>query len=380
MWSAMGLKNILKVHYFLHMIFIFFILISIISTYPVIGDNSTEEFKVTAKPEVLPYPYSRGSAVWVPEQEAIYIFGGRNKTEMLDGIMKYAPNNDELTFLETRLPTVLMGSTSVYDGQYIYIFGGKDYDGFYDTIQRFDPETELLVNMTARLPNPTVGAAAVWTGQYIYFFGGSWGGVLPHKFDSILRYDPELDNITIMNSTLTYGRSGLAATWDGEFIYVVGGSDGKQYSNEVFKYNPDTDSLTPLPGKLPTGRVHIQAEFHKGSIYIFGGRNGPTEFYDQILEYDLKTNEIEILDESLPKPSELRMHAYDGEKIYIIGGFSGATDLQQFAVFDPDADESESSILICPPDDSQQVMVVFTVVIIIVFIIILKRFSRARRE
>jgi N-acetylneuraminic acid mutarotase len=376
----MDLKRVLKNNRLLPVTIVIIIFISIIISNPVLSTSSPDAYNVTSKPEVLPYPYSRGSAVWVPEQEAVYIFGGRNKTAMLDRIMKYTPNDDKLTILDTRLPTVLMGSTSVYNGQYVYTFGGKDYDDFYNTILRFDPETETLINMSARLPNPTVGASAVWTGESIFFFGGSWGGVLPHKFDTILRFDPELDNITVMDSTLTYGRSGLAATWDGEFIYVVGGSDGKLYSNEVFKYDPKTDDITALPGKLPTGRVHIQAEYHKGSIYIFGGRGTPTEIYDHIIKYDLETNEVDILDETLPNPSELRMHAFDGKNIYIIGGFAGATDLQQFVVFDPDAEEPETSVLICPPDDSQLVSVVFTVVIIIVFIILLKRFSKSRRE
>ena len=131
-----------------------------------------------------------------------------------------------------------MGTTSIFDGKHIYIFGGRDFDDFYDSILRFDPKTEEITTMKAKLPEPTVGAAAVWTGEYIYFFGGSWGGILPKKYDRILRYDPEKDNITTMNSTLTYGRSGLAATFDGESIYVIGGSDGKQFSRDVFKYFP----------------------------------------------------------------------------------------------------------------------------------------------
>ena len=296
--------------------------------------------------------------------------------------MKYTPSNGEITILETRLPTVLMGSTAINDGNHIYIFGGKDYDDFYDTILCFDPETETLTNMTAKLPNPTVGAAAVWTGKFIYFFGGSWGGILPHKFDTILKYDPVKDNLTVMNTTLTYGRSGLAATWDGEYVYIIGGSDGKQYSNEVFKYNPMNDTLITLTGKLITGRTHIKAQYHNGSIYIFGGKSAPTIFYDQIMEYDLKTNTVKTIEQKLPNPSEIRMHAYDGENIYIIGGFAGAADLQQFAIFHPDttATETETSSLICPPDDSSQNSIVFIAIAIIIIILVLRRHYKKRRN
>jgi N-acetylneuraminic acid mutarotase len=176
-----------------------------------IGDDVESKPELETSSDTLPYPLSRGSAVWIEEQQSIYIFGGRNETEILDSIMKYSPKNDKLEILKTRLPTVLMGSTAVFNGKYVYIFGGKDYDDFYDTILRFDPKTEKITNMTAHLPNPTVGAAAVWTGEYIYFFGGSWGATIPEKYDSILKYDPINDNITIMNSRLTFGRSGLAA-------------------------------------------------------------------------------------------------------------------------------------------------------------------------
>jgi len=230
--------------------------------YPRILAVEKGEYVVESRGDLLPYPFSRGSAVWV--EDSIYIFGGRNETDMLDRIMKYTPSANKLEFLTTKLPTVLMGSTAVYNGKYVYIFGGKDYDKFYDSILRFDPASETIVNMTAHLPNPTVGGAAAWDGSNIYFFGGSWGGILPQKFDSILRYDTKRDNITIMNSTLTYGRSGLAATVVGQDIYVIGGSDGSNYSAEIFKYLPENDELIILPAKLPTGRKHIQAEFHIG--------------------------------------------------------------------------------------------------------------------
>jgi N-acetylneuraminic acid mutarotase len=327
--------------------------------------------------EILPYPISRGSAVWVEEQNAIYIFGGRNETDMLDSIMKYTPSNKKITFLDTKLPTVLMGSTAVYDGNYIYIFGGKDYDDFYDTIQRFDPKTEKLQNMSAHLPNPTVGAAAVWTGDHIYFFGGCWGGLVPHKFDSILRYDPTRDNLTIMNSKLTFGRSGLAATWDGGHIYIIGGSDGKLYSDEVFKYSPDNDTLVTLPGKLPTGRLHIQAEYYDGAIYIFGGRGTPTKVYNQILKYDLVTDEVEVLDEKLSSPSELRMHAYDNKNIYIIGGFSGPNDINQFTIFTP-GDTDNEILAICPPvNNYEPILIIF---LILFFIIAITLYNKYRNK
>ncbi len=342
--------------------------------------ESKLDYNVDSTDKLLPYPFSRGSAVWVPEQKAIYIFGGRNETEMLDTIMKYTSGDDKLIILDTKLPTVLMGSTAVYNGQFIFIFGGKDYDDFYDTIQRFDPKTQTITNMTARLPNPTVGAAAIWTGKYIYFFGGSWGGMLPNKFDSILRYDPIRDNITVMNSTLTYGRSGLAAAWDGQFIYIIGGSDGKLYSDEVFRYSPENDNLTLLPGKLPSGRLHIQAEYHEGCIYIFGGCGAPTLFYDQILKYDLERNNVEILDVKLPNRSELRMHAYDGENIYIIGGFAGAKDLNQFVKFNSTPKTTETSTAICPPQNPvESIVLIFVILIFIIIVTIINNYRKNRK-
>jgi len=363
------------------LIIILLLAIFIISFLPptVFAQESEINHKIETRTDILPYPFSRGSAVWVAEQKSIFILGGRNDTAMLDRIMKYTPITNKLEFLSTRLPNVIMGTTSVYDGKHIYIFGGRDYDDFSDSILRFDPKTEILTNMTAKLPKPTVGAAGVWTGEYIYFFGGCWGGIEPQKFDNVLRYDPIKDNITVMNSKLTYGRSGLAATWDGNSIYIIGGSDGKEDSDEVFRYFPDNDTLITLPGKLPSGRLHIQAELHNGSLYIFGGRGAPTILYDQILRYDLESNEVKILKEKLPDPSEFRMHAYDGQNIYIVGGFNSTkADFNQFVIFTPDTQPADGASVYCPPDN--QYSYVGIALAIIAFVVIMTLVDRYRRK
>ncbi len=341
------------------------------------------KFELENRTDILPYPYSRGSAVWVDEQESIYIFSGRNETAKLDRIMKYTPRTDQITILQTKLPTELMGTTAVYDGSHVYIFGGWGYEEFNDTILQFDPKTEKVSTMNAHLPKPTVGAAAVWTGEYIYFTGGSWGGNKtegPGKFDTILRYDTAKDEITVMNSTLPYGRSGLAAAWDGEFMYLVGGSDGKNYSAKVFKYEPETDTLTLLDGRLPSGRKHTQVEVHNGSLYIFGGRGGPTVLYDEIIRYDLRTDNVQILDQKLPTSSEFRMHAYDGENIYIIGGFSGPKDFNQFIKFTPDSEPTKLSCAICPISPEVEVLVIIVLILAAVITLTLINDHRSKRK
>jgi len=361
---------------------IFFVLICfstlVLLPFENIAQTSGPEVILKNSSEILPYPFSRGSAVWVEEQDCVYIFGGRNETEILDRIMKYTPSTGNLEILDTHLPTVLMGSTAVYDGKFVYIFGGKDFDDFYDTILKFDPLTGTVTNMTAKLPNPTVGGAAVWTGRYIYFFGGCWGGILHQKFDTVLRYDPTKDNITLLNSTLPYGRSGLAATWDGQYIYVIGGSDGKQFSDEVYKYSPYNDTLTTLPGKLPIGRTHIQAIYHNGSIFIFGGCSAPTELLDQVVKYDLGTNEVTVLEVKLAMTSEFRMHAYDGENIYIIGGFDGPKNINQFITFVPESDSQLEPGPICPQENEYES--IGFILLIVGFVIVIVLYNKYKKK
>ncbi len=375
----MRVKSVLKYSFILMIILMFYLSIFSISYFSAQSNNANQVHKLETRVDVLPYPLSRGAAVWV--DDSIYIFGGRNETDMLDRIMKYTPSNNQLGILDTHLPTVLMGSTAVYDGEYIYILGGKDYDKFYQSILRFDPKTNIIKNMTSLLPKPTVGAAAVWTGEYIYFFGGCWGGIEPQKFDTIIKYDPTIGNITILGSKLPYGRSGLAATWDGEFIYLIGGSDGKQYSADVYRYSPKNDTLETLPGKLPTGRLHIQAEFHNGSLYIFGGRGAPTVLYDQIVRYDLDTDKVEILKPKLTNPTEFRMHTYDGKNIYLIGGFNSTKeDINQFIIFTPGAESTNGPRAYCPPDESQNYIGIILLILIFVVAIILNFWHMGKKK
>jgi hypothetical protein len=72
------------------------------------------------------------------------------------------------------------------------------------------------------------------------------------------------------------------------------------------------------------------------------------------------------------------MHAYDGDTIYLIGGFNGAKDINQFIRFRPETSPFVCGTGVCPPGISNEV--IWAILLILAFILILTLFKNYKRR
>lgn len=126
-------------------------------------------------------------------------------------------------------------------------------------------------------------------------------------------------------------RAGAAATQVGDYIYVIGGVDGRQFlaSVEYARINAD-GSLSPwrLTSALPAPRGFMSAVAHDGAIYVAGGGAGDHggTLYRSVLrssvQKDGSLGPWEALSE-MQLPRRCVKLFVSGQKIFAVGGFGG---------------------------------------------------------
>jgi len=175
-------------------------------------------------------------------------------------------------------------------------------------ISSFVSAQEQLNIMNAALPSPrsALSCAFSLTADKIYCFGGNIGSGV--DLDQILEYNHLNDSLIIKSSTLPISRHGLACveSFVNNKIYCFGGSlaGGSVFSNQILEYNPQLDTINIMSTTLPFGRyIHSCAESSiTNKIYCFGGYTGGVGAVNQIIEYNPANNSLAIKNAVLPTP------------------------------------------------------------------------------
>lgn len=113
----------------------------------------------------------------------------------------------------------------------------------------------------------------------------------------------------------------------GDFLYIFGGYDGTQRTNDFFKYNFITNEwseiITNTPSPLPRDR-HSGVIYEK-YIYIFGGYDGVNRVND-LYRFDTENNiweEIISLGGNKPSPRHSHSAIIYKDHMYIFAGYDG---------------------------------------------------------
>jgi len=100
-------------------------------------------------------------------------------------------------------------------------------------------------------------------------------------------------------------------------IYVIGGTDGVSYFNEVLEYDPLLDTWT-RKADMPSPRSGLAVTVWNGKIYALGGINSD-DILDKNEAYDPSLNVWASLAPAPEPHYEITAHAIDG-KIFMLGG------------------------------------------------------------
>jgi hypothetical protein len=171
------------------------------------------------------------------------------------------------------------------------------------------------------------GLSAVTVGDSIYLFGGDTWDEKVGITNTLLRFDTRTQSFTKVQTKGTMPRIKItSAIFDGTDVYLFGGFTPQGLSDQIIRFNPKTAELEVLtpPAVLPSPRGRTAAFFDGRYAWILGGNIGsfkPTGYLDEIVRFDPKTHEVKLMNEKLPFPVANRIGVvYDSKTAYLPGG------------------------------------------------------------
>ena len=287
-----------------------------------------------------PLPNVRfGHVVAVANGKLHAIGGSSTGSDYLSLNSQYDPESDTWTE-KAPMPTArLAAAVAVVDG-IIYVIGGGGYAGTLATVEAYDPIADTWTARRSTLMS-RVSFAASEAGGIIYAFGGRGNRM------QVEAYDPAADAWAIVAHMPTASTHFHAATLR-DSIYLVGGSDGINYSSSVLAFTPKPNAgseavlcptlQTTSRTTMPTKRSNMTVGAIDGIIYVVGGYEfsgylAVNEAYDPLA--DTWTTKA-----PLPAPRETRgsNNAVLDGKLYMIGGNASGKCSSLNEVYDPATD------------------------------------------
>jgi hypothetical protein len=120
---------------------------------------------------------------------------------------------------------------------------------------------------------------------------------------------------------MQYARLGAAAAVVGDFIYIFGGSGGRDAIHQAERLNVRTGVTELLPPRFRARRLHNVVE-HDGRFLIFGGQGYqlPGRVLDDVIElYDPATQTVTEIGK-MPRPRTMAGAVIVDREVYFIGG------------------------------------------------------------
>jgi N-acetylneuraminic acid mutarotase len=240
----------------------------------------------------LPSARAGMSAVYVPDRDKVYLFGGVGDAGTVDEILAYDPAQNQLTTLEATLPDTAAHTAAAYDATTgkVFLFGGwsLDADGYSEAylnqIVAFDVATETTALVPARMPLflHRAAALAVPGESGVYVIGGM---LVQGSYRQIFRFDTKLHELTLMSLSLAEGRAGEVVAYVPEtgVAYLFGGLGSRQQpllhiSQLRFSY-PLSATAQSLKVSQPGQQVHeallyTQQSLHGGAVSYWLSNDG----------------------------------------------------------------------------------------------------------
>ncbi|MEM4385856.1 MAG: kelch repeat-containing protein [Candidatus Anstonellales archaeon] len=211
----------------------------------------------------------------------------------------------------------------------IYVFGG--YGGEYSS-----PATHLndliefdifnnkwkIINTTGS-PSPRMAHSAVVVGDNMYIFGGYNGSNFSNE---LWKYNFTSSVWTKLNPTgnLPPPRSEhISFVKDGD-IYIGFGMKDHTFYTDLWKYDINTNTWTEIFNNAPYGTAGATCHCMGNNLYILFGRN-LNDTFNTIIKCDLSSSNVSfnIIELDILPRCDHSSVEYDSSKIFIHGGFNG---------------------------------------------------------
>jgi N-acetylneuraminic acid mutarotase len=232
----------------------------------------------------LPVSRTETAAVYDSERKQAYIFGGRSPDgtpQYSVDVLRFDPATERLFDTSSTLPSARAGSSAVYvpGNDRVYLFGGVGQAGCTDQILVYDPQQDRLTPLSSQLPTAAAHAAAVYDAltNQIFLFGG-WNPQLSGEYlDQIVAFDVETEAAVLLPGKLPFIRSKAAAfaVPDEGVAFVLGGTYGPgRHLGDVVRFDALAGTVTSVEGaRLAIPRSGEAAIYVADEVtaYLFGG-------------------------------------------------------------------------------------------------------------
>lgn len=193
----------------------------------------------------MPIPVYSSSAIFIPIQNKIYVFGGRsnpNQAELLNTILIYDIQTDNWELLNNKLPYGIIATTLATDNlSRIYLAPGigpfENYGwGLHNKLIEFDFIKKESKEIDKELLDiPVWGCDLAFYNNILYIFGG-WTG---EPIDKVWKYLPSKDTLIVLKSNLPKA-SHLDLVYElNSKIYLIGGHTARA----IQSFDPQTETL-----------------------------------------------------------------------------------------------------------------------------------------
>jgi protein phosphatase len=229
------------------------------------------------------------------------------------------------------IPVPRFGHTFTSVGTSLYLYGGYssgDSAGYLSDLQRYDPSDntwEVVQSFTGQPPGRATHAAAVcqeWSLPNV-FLGIVCGTGASGELNDLWGYYPDDQTWAEMPQNgleLPSPRTDhIAICVDSElFIYGGRGCCGTGVRSDLWAYDLEADVWEEREEYEP--RYGHSVAVHGDNVYVYGGMG--IELYDNIIMYDPENDGWETVEPEGQVPPARRLHvsAYNGSKMWIIGG------------------------------------------------------------
>lgn len=240
-----------------------------------IYDPMTDEW--FSAPPIL---YERAYAASAVYEDKIYLFGGRDGSDLVPEIEVYNPETTEWSYVNTLAPDREgLGAFSLGDS--IILVSGHQQITYSREVNVFDPAQNQWLDDLDQIPSPHAGFGAAMVGDSIYVIGGVYYGVLD-KVHILFNGDWS------EGASLSTPLGNTAACVLGDTIFIAGGFSGVSETDSAFYLSKTDNRWYYLSSMIEKRESHAMVSCN-GRIYVMGG--GREELSGRVYLSSVETSE-----------------------------------------------------------------------------------------
>lgn len=211
---------------------------------------------------IAPLTYPRTAAAAASFEGKIYIFGGRDHSQLVSQVEVYDPTTNQWSMI-SQLPTPREGLAAAVMDSSIWLIAGSNFQTNTAIIERYYPHSNTWDTLPYQLNQSRVAAVAGLLNGEMYVFGGYYFGPL----DSYEKFTPGQGWST--QGTMLYSCGAAAGAVANSQVWIVGGEDQSGILTSVQYFNQGNWNQGP---SMQSSRHKLSVAYVNNTLFAIGGQ------------------------------------------------------------------------------------------------------------